>query len=36
VSGRFGLLRLRATSVTPPAIGVGGPFGLLDGGPVCP
>ena len=37
VSGRFGLLRLRATNVTAPGpINVNGPFGLLDGGTVCP
>ena len=30
VSGRFGLLRLRATSITPGPINVNVPFGLLD------
>jgi hypothetical protein len=36
ITGRNGLARLRATSVTPPAIGVGGPNGQLDGSPICP
>lgn len=35
VSGRNGLLRLRFTNVTPPAVSVGGPNGQLDGPLTC-
>jgi hypothetical protein len=35
INGRNGLARLRFVNVTPPAIGIGGPNGQLDGTPVC-
>jgi hypothetical protein len=35
VSGRNGLLRIRFTNVTPPAVAVGGPNGQVDGPLTC-